>query len=71
MASIKTPCPNCGRPSIIRSSRQLSDNVVERYCVCTSNACQCVFKTHTQITNIIHQGIDPSTLSGCDKEALI
>jgi hypothetical protein len=34
---------------------------------CSENV---VFKTHTEITNIIHQGIDPATLSSHDKEAL-
>jgi hypothetical protein len=70
MASIKNPCPNCGQPAISRSSRRPSENVVERYCICSNNACLCVFKTHTQIARIIHQGIDQSTLSSHDKQAL-
>ena len=70
MGSIKTPCPNCGRPSITRSSRRLSENVTERYQVCSNNACLCVFKTHTETAKIIHQGVDQSTLSKDDEDAL-
>lgn len=70
MATIKTPCPNCGLPATSRSSRQLSEKVVERYCVCSNNRCQCVFKTHTEIVNIIHQGIDLTTLSEQDRKSL-
>ncbi|BAS67617.1 ogr/Delta-like zinc finger family protein [Bathymodiolus septemdierum thioautotrophic gill symbiont] len=70
MRIITTPCPNCGLPATIRSSRKLSNKVAERYCVCVNNSCQCVFKTHTEIVKIIHQGIDPATLSEQDIKSL-
>jgi hypothetical protein len=47
----------------VRKCQKVSDNVVFLYA-------NVVLKTHTEIPHIIHQGIDQTTLSSHDKQAL-
>lgn len=50
------PCPKCGEPMKIRTSRQVTNVVREQYWFCTSVVCDGKFKANVEIVAQLNTG---------------